>query len=103
MIRLTREKRISDKLRVYKIFIDEIYHGDIKSGETKDFDIDKGKHIIYAKIDWCRSNKLDITIDDSILELEVGPSLAGTKVWIPLIQFLYITFWKNKYLWIKEK
>ena len=103
MIRISRGNTYTDKLRAYKIFIDNIYHGDIKSGETKEFTVANGSHIISAKIDWCRSNNLCVDVNDSIVELEIGPSLTGRKFWIPFIEFLYITLWKNKYLWIRKK
>ena len=103
MIRLTRGNTFTDKLRAYKIFIDDIYRGDIHRDETKEFPVDNGSHVIYAKIDWCRSNKLCIDVNDSIAELEVGASLTGRRIWIPFIQILYTTFWRDEYLWIEKK
>ena len=65
MIRITRENSFADKLRAYKIFINDEYRGDINKNETKEFPLDKGNHVIYAKIDWCRSNELCIDVNDS--------------------------------------
>ena len=103
MIRLTRGNNYVDKIRAYKIFIDDIYCGNIKNNETKDFEVANGSHIIYAKIDWCRSNKFNIIVSDSMLELEIGPYIRGNTLWIPFAEALYVTFKKNEYLWIKEK
>ena len=102
MIRVTRGKAWSDKLRAYKIFIDDDYCGDINENETKEFPVETGSHTIYAKIDWCSSNKLNVIVSDSPLELEVGPTLAGKKFWIPFYQHLTLTLWRKNYLWIKD-
>ena len=103
MIRITRENSFADKLRAYKIFINDEYRGNINRNEIKEFPLYNGNHVVYAKIDWCRSNKLYVDVNDSIVELEVGPSLKGRKFWIPFIEIFYITFWRNNYLWIREK
>lgn len=100
MIRLTRGTSYSDKLRKYKIYIDDVYRGDIKINEVKEYEVDNGNHSIYAKIDWCRSNILNIDINNSKLELEVGSSLIGWRI---LFSIIYITFLKNNYLWIRKK
>ena len=106
MIRLTRGDAYTDKIRAYKIFIDDVHCGDINRNETKEFVVDDGIHVIYAKIDWCRSNKLCVNVDNSTIELEIGPSLSVSdpKFWFfPFIEILYITIYRNKYLWIKKK
>jgi hypothetical protein len=100
MIKLTRLGSYADKLRTYKIFIDGVYQGGIKANETTYFTVSKGKHIIYAKIDWCRSNKLQIDVEDTVLELEIGSSLEGYMLFFII---LYITIFKNRYLWIRKK
>ncbi len=103
MIRLTRENDYVDKIRAYKIYVDEVYLGDIGNNETREFVVDSGKHSIYAKIDWCRSNKLEFDSTGSVVELEVGSALGRGKFLIPFIGLIYITLLKNDYLWIKEK
>ena len=35
MIRLTRGRAFRDKLRAYKIYIDDVYRGDIRQNKTK--------------------------------------------------------------------
>jgi len=87
-------------IRPYKIFIDNIHCGDIMSDETKEFVVDNGSHTVCAKIDWCRSNELCVDINDSVVELEVGNSLIGWKF---LFMSLYMSIWRDKYLFLKEK
>lgn len=57
-------------------------------------------NLVFAKIDWCRSNIINIEADESDKELEVGNSFVGIKF---IFGFLYITFLKNNYLWLHEK
>lgn len=98
-ISISRPHHYSDKLRKYKIFIDDIYIGDIANNEIKNFTISEGQHSLYFKIDWCRSNTLTITNDKSSKLFTVSPNITG---WKGLFAIVYITFLKNKYLWAKE-
>lgn len=101
MIIISRVSSSSDKIRKYKVIVDDKEVGNIKDGETKCFEVDEGNHNIYLKIDWCRSNKLDFYVSkDYSIEFECGSSLNDWKLWFGII---YITFLKNKYLWIKNK
>jgi len=100
MIKITRGVIFRDAIRPYKIFIDDIYCGDIMRGETKEFTADNGTHTVCAKIDWCSSNVLCVNVDDSVVNLEVGSSLEG---WRFLLMSLYMSIWKHKYLWLREK
>ena len=102
MIRIKRGISYADIVRRYKVFIDDTYCGDIKRNETKEFSVEKGHHSIYAEIDWCRSNTLIIEVNESVVDIEIGSSLAKGKSWIPFLGLIYITFKKNDYLWIKE-
>lgn len=99
MIRIIRGNTYTDKFRKYKIYIDDVYCGDIKNKETKEFPAQAGNHTVFAKVDWCRSNRLNISIGSSPTELEVDSSLCGWKLFLAII---YVTFLKNQYLWIKE-
>jgi len=100
MIRITREPEFMAMFSSYKIYIDGIYRGKIEDGETQEFEVSDGSHIVYARISWCRSNKLCVNVTGSVVELEVGSSMVG---WRRLLWRLYMTFWAHKYLWIREK
>ena len=65
MIIISRENLYADKLRNYKIIIDEKYYDDIKQGEIKNIYISPGNHTIYLKIDWCRSNKINFNVSEN--------------------------------------
>ncbi|MBL4933194.1 hypothetical protein [Clostridium paridis] len=98
MIRISRQSRYFDSLRNYKIYIDDIYCGDIKDNEVKELNIENGEHSILLKIDWCTSNKVTfIAKDNELKEFNCGNSMEGLKC---LLVFVYITFLKNNYLFI---
>ncbi|MBL3657213.1 hypothetical protein [Fulvivirga sediminis] len=55
-----------------KVYIDEKNVGIIKK-ETKEYELEPGQHIIYARTAWCRSEKLTINItSDEICEFTLA-------------------------------
>ena len=101
MIKINRATGFVDKNKCYKIMLDEHQIGVIHDGQTKTFDLPKGEHIIYLKIDWCRSNKLKFVIEDGqTVEFDCGNALKGWRI---LLDMLYVTILKNHYLWVKIK
>ncbi|SEW39560.1 hypothetical protein [[Clostridium] fimetarium] len=101
MIRITRASEYVDSIRKYNVIVDGKNIGKIKDGMTEEFEIPTGEHTIYLKIDWCRSNKIFFdAVDNETLEFNCGNSIDKSKL---LKGFLYITFLKNNYLWIKAK
>ena len=71
MINLTRRNAFKDMFRAYQVFIDGVHVGNIKRKQTKSFPVEKGRHAIYVKIDWFRSNCLVVDVADDVVELEV--------------------------------
>ncbi|MCZ2102113.1 MAG: hypothetical protein LC107_11310 [Chitinophagales bacterium] len=60
-------------MRDYKIFIDGQQVGTIVNGETKDFPTKAGQHIVIAKIDWCSSPNISVSVNDNQTKtLKVG-------------------------------
>lgn len=101
MLIISRNNSYADKARRYKVIIDENCYAEISNGERKNIDISPGSHTIYVKIDWCRSNKIQFnSLENKTVEFECGNSMNR---WRQLFSLFYITFFKNNYLWIKEK
>lgn len=100
MIRITRASQYADGARAYRIVIDGVERGKIKRGETKEFEVENGVHTVCAKMDWCGSPELCVEVNDSVVELVVGNALIGVK---HLLSGLYMTVWRNKYLFLIEK
>jgi hypothetical protein len=97
---LTRFSSLADWIRVYAIIVDGKDSGCIRAGETLQLSLSPGNHKIYLKIDWCRSNAIDFEVKEADeTKFECGSSLTG---WRLLLGLIYISFWRNKYLWIRQ-
>lgn len=98
IIKIQREKSFADKVRDYKVFIDNTKVGTISEGETKEFHIEEGKHTISTKIDWAGSQviELDIKENETITLLVNNYS---TKHWF--VSVYYIIFVTLLHLFLK--
>ncbi len=73
--------------------------GSLSRGETLEFKTQPGSHTLSLKIDWCRSNEVSFeTFEGEAPEFRCG-GLTGLKVFVGL---WYITFGRNRYLWLKR-
>ena len=100
MIRLNRGSEYRDKTRNYKIVVDGKHIKDIKDGERLEFELSEGNHTIYLKIDWCRSNTIDFHLAaNEVITFNCGNSMKGWKIFF---SFLYVTIFKNRYLWLER-
>ena len=100
MIRITRDSGYADRIRAYKIVLDGNVIGEIRNGEQLELDLPPGKHQLHLKIDWCRSNVVDFETNGNTVEFECGSNLRGSKIFLSIV---YVTFLRNKYIWLKKK
>lgn len=100
VIKLTRDSGWTDRIRSYHVVVNGEKVGEIKNGESKNFDIAPGTHEMMIKIDWCSSNLLtfDVKANEDV-SFECGSNLKGIKV---ILAFVYVLFMRNKYLWLKQ-
>lgn len=100
MIRINRNIEYSDKTRSYKVIVDNQHVGNLKSGGHFEFELPEGNHTIYLKIDWCRSNKIDFhVVTNKPITFSCGNSMIG---WRKTFSLLYVTIFKNSYLWLEK-
>lgn len=59
---LERTKVYRDRLRKYKVLIDDAEVGEIKAGEEKTFDLLPGPHELKLKVDWMSSPGHVVTV-----------------------------------------
>jgi hypothetical protein len=98
-IRLSRDSGYADRTRDYKVVCNSQVIGKISNGETRVFDVSEGKHELYLKIDWCRSNKVLVdVVPGTQVEVHGGSSLRGMKL---LGIFFLPIFLPHKYLWLR--
>jgi len=64
-LKIKRSNEFVNYTRNIGIYIDKNKVGKIANGETKEFEIPSGEHIIKAKIDWCGSNKLICQLNEN--------------------------------------
>ena len=88
----------------YTIFVNGIKVGTISDEKTKVFDISPGKHIIYAKIAWCRSSDLNILVHESTQEITLVidknkyvKNLLPISVLILCLHLILKLFWAFNY------
>jgi len=113
---INRKSEWNNRGRIIGIYVDGEKIGTIENGETVEFDVDHGKYEIFAKVDWCRSSKIELAIkEDEEINLTLSgfkystwlyPSILGIMlfyyvmkhalnieldflIWIALIAFLY--------------
>jgi hypothetical protein len=93
-IEVQREDRSwSDYLRSFNIVIDGKVVGGLYAGGSSAFEVPPGSHEVFLKIDWCRSEKLNIGLAPG----EVVRFLCGSRA-NPLTIFYWITFGSSRYL-----
>ena len=90
---IKRTSEFVNRLRNYRIFLDGEKIGTIANGETKEFEITPGLHTIIAKIDWCTSPEISVTLSDSEKkELTVGGFKNGKWIMPVGLAIIVITY-----------
>ncbi|RQD73085.1 MAG: hypothetical protein D5S03_13415 [Desulfonatronospira sp. MSAO_Bac3] len=86
-----------DRARNYGILVDGKEVAEIGNDSEVAIDVDPGAHKVQLKIDWCRSPVIDIEVSQGkTVYLECGPRAH------PALVLLYITVWKDKYIWVRK-
>lgn len=85
-----------DRARKYNVLLDGKEVTRVSNGSEVEFEVEPGKHTVQMQIDWCSSQKfeVDATAAEPLI-LECGPNAS------PFLAFLYVTVWKNKYIWLR--
>ena len=84
-IKIRRTNDYINVMRDYRLFIDNQKIGTISNGQTKDFEIQAGRHSLIAKIDWCRSQELFFEINNNETKIILVGALKHSKWSMPLI------------------
>jgi hypothetical protein len=89
-------------MRAFKVYLNGELLVKILDGETKVFEINKGVHEVWAKIDWCKTKPFKLEVKTgSMINLELGSNLKGPKM---LYMSSYYTFFKpSQYLYLKNQ
>ncbi len=96
ILRVSRDSGYADYVRSYSIVLDGKAIGQLKNGETRDFQIPSGNHDIRVKIDWAGSKTLKFVADDAgTTAFRVSSNLRG---WRLLLALWYALFDTSSYL-----
>lgn len=95
-IRISRDSGYADRIRLYRILLDNQQIAELRNGETKEIPISAGSHCIAAKIHWCGSQPIHFSISaGEILTFSVTSSLRGWRI---LLVAVLPIFARNSYL-----
>lgn len=61
-IAVYRPKLPYAKLRTYKILVDGVIAGGVREAKEVSFEVAPGKHVVQAKLDWCKSPPFDVVV-----------------------------------------
>jgi hypothetical protein len=76
-----------DRWRRYRVLIDGELAGLIGHGETEEFDVSPGQHVVQLKVDWCGSPPLSLDdVGTEGVELTCGPDYSP---WFPLWRAIF--------------
>lgn len=90
---IQRESEANNKARKISIYIDEKNVGTLANGETRAYDVEVGPHEVFAKIDWCGSQKVTIDITESPEHaLKLSGFKNGTWAGLGIIGLILIYF-----------
>ncbi len=90
-----------NRARSINIYDNNQLIGSVKNGKTEEFVIAPGSHELIAKIDWCKTTPLKLTINPGEwITLQLGSDIKGIKL---LALLYYITLNTNNYIYIREK
>lgn len=99
-ITISRDSGYADRVRKYKVICNGEEVAKVGNGETIEFEVPPGEKEVYLKIDWCRSNKVAVSVPPGgEVHLQGGSSLRGTAVFMAIV---YVLFMPHKYLWLQS-
>jgi hypothetical protein len=86
-----------DRARAYQIIVDGMHAGTIGNDAEARIAVTPGRHTVRLEIDWCGSPEVEVDVGAGTeCRLECGPNAN------PFMAFVYITFRKDRYLWLRD-
>jgi hypothetical protein len=82
-----------DRFRSYELVVDGRTVARLKNGKSASVTVEPGDHRVSMRIDWCRSNAIDVIVGDGErASFECRPN--GSIFLLPL----YVTVFASRYL-----
>ena len=96
-LKIVRHGGYSDRLRSYKVFVNDEHVGNVARNSALDLDVPSGAVKVQARIDWGRSRPLVVNAaPNQTVEVEVSNN------WGPLLGIWGATFGAGSYLLLRE-
>jgi hypothetical protein len=92
---IRRDKGWADKIRRYHIYLDNVAIGQIGEGEEISQQISAGRHVVDARVDWCRSQSLHFEAQSEDTVVLVQSNLRRWRIFFTLF---YVLFNRENYL-----
>ncbi len=90
LLKIVRDSGYADRLRTYKVVLDNKEVGKVGDGKTIEFAISAGQHSLSLKIDWCGSNTIQFTaLDGDVITFDAKSNLRGPRIWAALWRALF--------------
>ena len=87
VIKIQRGSGYVDKIRNYKVFINNEQVGIISEGEIKEYNVSPGTHTISTKIDWAGSKDIIVNLkENDVVNFKVENYTA--KHWLISVYFI---------------
>ncbi len=85
---INRKGEWLNRLRAFKVFIDEVEVGAVKNGSSEEFVVAPGVHSVYLKFGFYKSNPMVVTVNDN--ENKFLLTRNGMKYFWPLYILLLL-------------
>lgn len=88
-------KRTSEwynKMRDFKIYVDQSKIGRVENGETVEFELEAGIHKLNTKIDWCSSKTIEFEIKENETKKVELSSFKYSKLIAPILLVILIFY-----------
>lgn len=96
-LRIKRERGYVDKARSYKVVLNGEVVASITQNQELELQITPGTHRLYLSIDWCRSPEVSFVYTQTPVSFVCG-SAAN-----PFLGLLYVTVWRDRYIWLRQE
>jgi hypothetical protein len=95
---ISRTRQYANMARRCSILVDDKHVAYVSHGETIEIPVDDGDHTVVAKMDWCRSTPLAVSVQpDSTVKLRTGCYAKGFGLYLAII-YIMIPGW---YLYVE--
>jgi hypothetical protein len=95
-LKISSKRELLNILRSYKVYVDGKLVGKVQNGKIQNFELEPGSHKVYAKLDFFKSNEIEILINENeVTEINLkGSDFIIGAVTFYIIVLLFITITK---------